>query len=289
MRLKYGAHMYLWIDRWSDEQLRLFDHAWQLGLQCLEIAVGDDVDFTPRLTRQRAEATNMEFTVGPGGAWPMECDISDDDPANRQLGLEWHRHSIDLAGEAGAIAYCGAIYGHPGRVQRRVPPADEFPRTAENLRVLAEHARRAGLKLVIEPMSHFRTHLVNTPRQVMRLTELADHPNLYVLLDTYHMVTEVRDFGEAVRVVGRKLWGIHACENDRGVPGGGLVPWEALFAALREVPGEGHMLLETYNSSIDDFAPSRGMFHNVCPDGDAFVRRGVEFLRRCQGKAERPR
>ena len=26
-----------------------------------------------------------------------------------------------------------------------------------------------------------------------------------------------------VRAVGDKLWGVHACENDRGAPGGGLV------------------------------------------------------------------
>ncbi|MGA2499155.1 MAG: sugar phosphate isomerase/epimerase family protein [Tepidisphaeraceae bacterium] len=282
MRFKFGAHIYLWIDRWSDQTVRLLDHAAGLGLECLEIAIGDDVPFTPRLTRQHARSAGMEFTMGPGGAWPMECDISDDDPANRKLGLDWHRRQIDLAGEAGAIAYCGAIYAHPGRVMRRVPPPDELPRTAGNLHVLAEHSRRAGLKLVIEPMSHFRTHLVNTPQQVMRLTELADHPNLYVLLDTYHMVTEVRDFAQAVRIVSPKLWGIHACENDRGVPGGGLVPWDALFASLGRVPGDGHMLLETYNSSLGDFAPGRGMFHNVCPDGDAFVRQGLAFLRRCQ-------
>ena len=31
------------------------------------------------------------------------------------------------------------------------------------------------------------------------------------------------------------LWGLHACENDRGVPGGGLVPWREIFAALKQI------------------------------------------------------
>lgn len=277
--MKFGAHIYLWTDRWSDDALWILDRARSLGLECVEIACGDDVHFTPALTRRRAAEIGLELTVSPGGLWPMECDISHDDPSCRALGLAWHRRCIDLSAETGATVYGGAIYGHPGRVCRRVPPPDELPRTAENLRILADHAASAGVRLVIEPMSHFRTHLVNTPAQAMRLIEMAGHENLMLLLDTYHLVTEIRDYAAAVRAAGRRLWGIHACENDRGIPGGGLVPWQSLFAALREAGFDGHILLESYNSSLEHFAAARAMFHGVCPDGDEFVRRGLAFLR----------
>ena len=275
---KFGAHIFLWTDRWSDDCLPLIERARGLGLDCLELAVGDDVEFDHQLTRRRAQAAGVELVIGPGGHWPMECDISDDDPVNRQRGLDWHKQNIDLAAELGAVAYTGALYGHVGRIQRRRPPENEYKRTAENLHRLAEHAARAGVTLALEPTSHFRTHLVNTPQQAMRLITLADHPNLKVLLDTYHLVTEVRDYAAAIKLVGDKLWGIHACENDRGVPGGGLVPWNSVFAALKQMNWSGHMILETYNSSVGDFAYQRGMFHNVCPDGDQFVRDGFAFL-----------
>jgi D-psicose/D-tagatose/L-ribulose 3-epimerase len=277
--MKFGAHIFLWIDHWSDNSLDLLDRARELGLDCLEIAVGDDVTIDISKTRRRAESLGLELVLSPGAVWPMECDISDDDPANRRRGVEWHRRWIELAGQVGAIAYTGAIYGHPGRVQKRHPPAEELTRTAENLHCLAEDAKRAGVQLVLEPMSHFRTHLLNTPRQAMQLVKLANHSHLGILLDTYHMVTEVRDYAAAVREVRPVLWGIHACENDRGVPGNGVVPWDALFAALRQTAFDGHVLLESYNSSLGDFAVRRGMFHNVCPDGDAFVREGMRFLR----------
>jgi D-psicose/D-tagatose/L-ribulose 3-epimerase len=276
----YGAHVFLWIERWSDSTIDLLDRARSLGLSCLEIALGDDVIFTPALVRRRAEMFGMQIVGSPGGDWPMNADISDDDPANRKFGLDWHRRQIDICAEMGAVAYTGAIYGHPGRVCRRIPPKDEYPRTAENLHILAEYAASRGMPLVLEPMSHFRTHMVNTPAQAMRLIELAGHANLRVLLDTYHMVTEVRDYAQAVRECASRLWGIHACENDRGVPGLGLVPWESLFAALRECRFDGYVIMEGYNSSLGDFAERRGMFHNVCPDGDEFVRAGLRFLRR---------
>ncbi len=276
--MQYGAHMYLWIDRWSDDQLGLLDRARELGLGYVEIAVGDDVEFAPGLTRERAEALGLDLLVSPGGLWPVECDISSPDPEDRRRGLAWHRAALDLAADLGAAAYAGAIYGHPGVVRTDRRPEECYARTAEGLAELADHADARGVQLVVEPMSRFRTHIANTPAQIMRLVRMAGHPNLGVALDTYHAVTEVRDYGEAVRACGDRLWVVHPCENDRGVPGGGLVQWDALFSALAEVGFDGRIGLESYNTSLGDFALRRGIFGDVCPDGDAFVRQALAFL-----------
>ena len=128
-------------------------------------------------------------------------------------------------------------------------------------------------------MSRFRSHLVNRPAQAVQLIEMAGRPdNLRVLFDTYHMITELRDPAAAIRETGDLLWGLHACENDRGVPGGGLVPWTDIFAAVKTTKAD-YIAFEGYNTSIGDFGWSRGMFQNVCPDGDEFVRQGLEFVR----------
>jgi len=280
--MKFGAHCYLFVDRWADVHIPLLDLAKELGLDIFELSVGDDVSFSPNLTRERAEALDMELIISPGGAWPLHCDISADAPEDRTAGISWHKRQIDLAAEMGATAYAGAIYGHPGVVRRRRPPADEYRRTAEGLHALATYADERDMAILLEPMSHFRTHLVNTPEQLMRLLDLAGHENLHGLLDTYHLVTEVRNYDAAIRVMGSRLWGIHACENDRGAPGGGLVPWDDVFAALAEIGFDGYVGMESYNSSLHDFAWERGMFHNVCPDGAAFVRQGLAFLREMQ-------
>jgi len=276
--MKYGAHCYLFTERWQDDQVHLLDEAKELGLGMFELSVGDDVTFNPALTRARAEAVGMDLAIGPGGAWPMECDLSADDPADRAKGLAWHKGQVDLAAELGAIAYAGAIYAHPGVVQRRVPPPDEYRWTADGLHALADYAAQRDVIIALEPMSHFRTHMVNTPEQMMTLIGLVDHENLSVLFDTYHVVTEIRDYGEAIRTVAPRLWCVHACENDRGAPGGGIIPWDDIFQALAETGFDGYMTLETYNSGIGDFAYRRGMFHNVCPDGPAFVKQSLQFL-----------
>jgi len=277
--MKLGIHSYLFTAGWSDTDLPVLTVCRDLGATCFEIAIGDDVDFTIHRTRQAAEALGLELIASPGGLWPSECDLSADEPADRARGLAWHCRQVDVARELGATAYTGALYGHPGTVKRRQPPAGELAWTAEGLHRLAEYAAHRGITVVLEPMSRFRTHLANTPQQVMALIALAGHPNLRVLLDTFHAVTELRDYGEAVRACADRLWGLHTCENDRGAPGGGLVPWADVFTALRDISFDGYLILETYNTSLGDFAVRRGVFRDLCPDGAAFARAGFAFLR----------
>jgi len=285
--VKYGAHGYLFTRSWSDADVRFLDLARELRLDMFELSVGDDVVFDPRLTGRRAASLGLDLVIGPGGRWPLDADLSSDDAADRARGLAWHKRQVDLAAELGAWAYAGCLYGHPGVVKRRRPPADELPRAAEGLHALADHAAARRVTLVLEPMSRFRTHLVNTPSQLIRLIGLAGHANIKATFDTYHAVTEVRDYAEGLRVLGPRLALVHACENDRGVPGGGLVPWEAVFRTLAEIGFDGTIGLETYNTGLGDFAFERGIFQDLCPDGRAFVEKGVAFLRTLEARFPR--
>jgi D-psicose/D-tagatose/L-ribulose 3-epimerase len=257
-----------------------------LGLTLFEVSLGDDVQFDRAKLRRHATSLGVELTVGPGNLWPRECDLGADDPELRQRGLRWHEKTLEQAAELGAVAYCGAFYGHPGQVCRRRPPADEMNRVAENLHRIAEFAGRLGVRVVIEPMSRFRVHLVNTATQAVHLVHVAAHANLSVNLDTYHMITEERDYAQAIRCALPVLWGVHACENDRGAPGGGLVPWQAVFHALGGAQGCVRLMMETYNTGPGDFGYSRGIFQNLCPDPEEFVRKGLNFLRPLAQKAQ---
>lgn len=286
-KYKFGAHQFLWKSHWTDDDLGILDTVYQMGCSLFEVSLGDDVKFNRKPLRKHAESLGIELTVGPGNVWPDNCNISDDDLRNRNSGLIWHKKMIEQAAELGAVAYCGAIYGHPGHVCKRRPPADELFLTAENLGKLAEYAESLDVKLVIEPMSKFRNHLINTAEQAMRLIELSDHSNILVNLDTYHMITEERDYGKAIGSVLPVLWGIHTCENDRGVPGGGLVPWDTVFEVLDNTDHCVRLMLETYNTGDSELGYSHGIFQNLCPDPEEFVRKGLSFLKEKVYKSEK--
>jgi|GEM_PF-1846017 len=57
---------------------------------------------------------------------------------------------------------------------------------------------------------------------------------------------------------------LHACENDRGLPGAGSTPWSEIRASVREIPAQS-IEFESYNTSFGDFGWQRGMFQNHVP------------------------
>jgi len=276
---KYGAHQFLWIEHWTDASLHILDEARDLGLDCFEISLGDDISFNPVPVRKRAEELGLELSIGPGNVWPMECNISSEFLDNQRFGMAWHRRIIERAAELGAVAYNGATYGHPGHILRQPKQYSELERVAQNLYQLAEFAQNLNVKLVIEPMSRFRTHLLHTAQEAVDLVSMVRHQNLLINLDTYHMITEERDYASAIKTCGKALWGIHACESDRGVPGGGLVPWNEVFGSLTDVCPQARILMETYNTGEQGFGYRRGIFKDVCPDASVFVKNGLEFLK----------
>ena len=66
---------------------------------------------------------------------------------------------------------------------------------------------------------------------------------------------------------------------DETPPGGGLVPWSSVFGALREANGPIRLLMETYRTGPEGFGFEHGIFQNLCPDPEAFVKQGGRFLK----------
>jgi D-psicose/D-tagatose/L-ribulose 3-epimerase len=279
--MRFGAHVFVWQDQFTDDDLlRILENAKEWGLSFLEIPIGDDIIFSPQLISKQAQDCNLELVLSPGGNWPMNCDISLESQSDRIKGINWHKKAIELSAESNAIAYTGAIYGHPGAVLRRGPCQDELERTAEGLNELATFSKSHNVKLVLEPMSHFRTHIANKPEQVNQLIQKAGHPNLFSLMDTYHLATEIQCYEKAFEEFEPLLWGIHACETNRGAPGTGFLPWDKLMKAVVKNEWDGYWGLESYNSTWRDgqFAYERGMFHHVCDNAEEFIKQSVSFL-----------
>jgi D-psicose/D-tagatose/L-ribulose 3-epimerase len=106
--------------------------------------------------------------------------------------------------------------------------------------------------------------------------------NVFVHLDTYHMNIEEKSFYEATRKANKKLIHYHLCENDRGIPGTGLVDWDGIFRALKEIDYFGFAALESFVDSTDNM--NTWVWRQLAPDGDTLLQEGVAFIRRMQAK-----
>jgi D-psicose/D-tagatose/L-ribulose 3-epimerase len=158
----------------------------------------------------------------------------------------------------------------------------EWDRVVGSLREAAQTAVAAGVRIALEPLNRFETDRVNTVEQGLRLCDAIGVDAIGLHLDTFHMHLEERDSGAAVRaaLVAGRLFHVHACENDRGVPGRGQVAWPAIAAALRDGGYDGDVVIESFTPAVTSIAAAVRLWRPVAPDQDTIAREGLAFLRR---------
>ncbi|MCX6089219.1 MAG: sugar phosphate isomerase/epimerase, partial [Candidatus Atribacteria bacterium] len=120
---------------------------------------------------------------------------------------------------------------------------------------------------------------VNTAEQATYLMEMIGEPNVKAHLDTYHMNIEEKDFYSPILRLGEHLGYIHLCENDRGIPGTGLVRWNDVFRGLRDIGFQGNVAIESFVASVPRIAAATCVWRSLAPDGDTLARKGLKFLK----------
>jgi D-psicose/D-tagatose/L-ribulose 3-epimerase len=275
--MKLGIHAMAWTAHWSDESLPLIDRVADLGLEFIEIPLMDVDDVHPAPIRNRLDAAGIDVVTSTvlGAA----TDITSADAEVRSAGADYLRRCVEVTAELGASQLSGVIYGMHGKRPPSRPDEQEWDWSAECLARTAEQAAAAGVVIGIEPVNRYESPLVNTCEQAVRLADMIGAPNVRIHLDTYHMNIEEKSWAEPVRLAGDRLCHLHLCENDRGIPGTGLVAWEELFGALGELRYDGYAGLESFVEVSPDMVAGTCVWRDLAPSGDVLVNAGTAFLR----------
>lgn len=278
--MRFGASTFIWASPFGDahvEQLarRVADH----GFDVLEVCIEDPALVSAAAIRDAASAAGVGVSVC--GAFGPDRDLTHEDAAVRAGALEYLRTCIDLAADVGSADVSGPMYQATGKA-RLLTDAEREQQWAwavEGLRAAADHAAARGVGLAVEPLNRFETDMVNTVEQGVRLCERVGRDNVGLLLDTFHMNVEEKDMGDAIRAADGLLRNFHACENDRGAPGSGHVPWGQVLGALRDVGYDGLVVIESFTPEIREIARAVSTWRPVAASGDDLARDGLAFLR----------
>ncbi len=279
-RPAFGVNSFIWRSPFSTARdLELVGHAAALGAEVFEVAVED-----PALVDGPALATELR-RHGLGavvcGAFGPGRDVGSAEPAVRERTKAYVIDLMELAVQLGAGVVCGPIYGSVG-LARRLPDDErraEMDRVAGSLRELAAEASGRGLRLALETLNRFETDRLNTVDQALRLCDEVGSDAVGLHLDTFHMHLEEKDSAAAVRRAGSRLFHVHACENDRGVPGSGQVAWAAVMAALDQSGYRGDVVIESFTPEVASIAAAVCLWREVAPDQDSIARDGLAFLK----------
>jgi D-psicose/D-tagatose/L-ribulose 3-epimerase len=99
------------------------------------------------------------------------------------------------------------------------------------------------------------------------------------MLDTFHMNIEERSLGDALRAAGSRLCHVHTCENDRGAPGSGHVPWSEVAQALRDINYNGPLVIESFTSQVKSIARAAAIWRSFAPTQDDLAKDGLRYLK----------
>src|SRR5258708_16097472 len=124
----------------------------------------------------------------------------------------------------------------------------------ENFRQVADYAaaQAPDLTIALEVVNRFESHFLNIAADAVRFVhDLGTPANVKVHLDAFHMIREEDSFAGAVLETGPLLGYIHACENQRGIPGRGQVPWREFFQPLADVNYQGVVTIELFYPNLN--------------------------------------
>jgi D-psicose/D-tagatose/L-ribulose 3-epimerase len=275
-----GINAWVWTSPVNTaEFLRLAPLVRNMGFDLIEFGIEgtDDLDYArgAQIARDNGLGVSVCAAMGP------DRDLIHSDEAIRTNGMHYVRHCIDAAKTMGALHVVGPLYSAVGRTWQATD--DERKRDTDllvkQLRELAAYAGDRGVKLGVEPLNRFETSFMNLASQAIDVVDRVDHDACGILLDTFHMNIEERSIGDAIRAAGGRVIQLHTCENDRGAPGSGHVPWREVADACRDIGFTGPFVIESFTNKVKTIARAAAIWRNFADSQDALAEGGLRYLR----------
>ena len=272
--VKLGMHASLWASEWTREAAELaVPEAAEHSLEVIEF---------PLLTPERVDAAHSRKLFEKHGVEPT-CSLCLSEETMAQVHPEkaeaFLKQALDKASEVGSVFLGGVTYSALGYRSGKPPERGEYENMAKALKPAAQHARKLGITLGIEPCNRYETHLLNTGAQALMFLAMLDEPNVTIHFDTYHMNIEEKGIGAGLKAASGKCSYIHMSESDRGVPGTGTVDWEDIFRSLKEISFTGKLVVESFVTLPPEIAAALSVWRPVAKDRHEVLEKGVPFLK----------
>ncbi|HPQ14184.1 MAG TPA: sugar phosphate isomerase/epimerase family protein [Bryobacteraceae bacterium] len=275
--MKFGVNAFIWTANFRRENLSLLPIIMECGFDGIEIPFFQRSEFDAADIRKGLEENGLECTVC--SVMPEGLTIFSEDASVRRKALGHLEDLVKAAAEVGSKLVAGPMYSPVGFLPGRRRTADEWARAVESYQALAPTLASYGVTLAIEPLNRFETFFLNTAADAAALCAEVNHPNIGVLIDTFHANIEEKSIPAAYRTAGRWLKHVHTCENDRGTPGTGHVDWPGVFDALREVQYDGWLTIESFGFALGGISAAASIWRDIEPSPESIAFDGVRFLK----------
>lgn len=240
----------------------------EIGFDGMEIAAGrphawpTDLSQAERSSlKQRFNSLGLEISaicplIAPGLNPASLCDKELRD--SREYLVECVELASDL--ESQLVVYPAGWVIHGASCD------EAWKHSCETLRVAAEKGRRYGVTLVVEAIRRISSNLLWSSEQALKMVSDVSHPNVGLMMDTFHVWAEGEEPSEVISKYGEHLLHIHMVDisesgADRRIPGDGVKDIAAVIEGLKEVGYEGALSVEIWG--LDPTKMARDSYTNL--------------------------
>jgi D-psicose/D-tagatose/L-ribulose 3-epimerase len=246
--MKFGIYYPYWEHEWGGDCVKYVKKIAKLGFDIIEIAALPVSEYSPAQLDEIARCARDNAIAITAGIGPSpKKNLASADPAIRKAGRAFFEKTLTNLSKLDVHIICGALYSHwPIDYSKPVDKAADWARGVEGISGIADFAANCGVNLCLEVLNRFENHVLNTAEEAVAFVREVGKPNVKVHLDTFHMNIEEDSFGDAIRAAGPLLGHLHVGENNRRVPGKGMLPWHEIGTALRHIGYDGAVVLEPF-------------------------------------------
>jgi D-psicose/D-tagatose/L-ribulose 3-epimerase len=276
---KFGVDTVIWVEEFTVKDLALIEKAKKLGFDVIDINISHPERFPVKEITKKIKEVGIEAVTTFGLS--DDANVISPDPKIRKKGIETIKRVVDINNEMGSPILGGVFYATWGYLTGKPPTQDEWKWSVECMREAALYAKKnSPLILAMEVLNRFESHFLNTADDAIRYCKEVGTGNVKVHLDTFHMIREETSFKEAVEACGKEYLGyMHVCENNRGIPGTGLVPWTELFTALRKIGYNGPLTIESFDPGFIELNRLCCIWRKFAETGEELAVKGLRNLK----------
>ncbi len=280
--VRFGVSTMIWTEEFSSKDLYLIEKAKSLGFSVLDVNTSHPERFPTREVKHEVKRVGIDVVMTIG--LPRNCNLIDPNPSTRKKGEETLRMMVDVSNEIGAEVLGGVIYAAWGYISGRPRTSEEWKWSVASLQNVASYAKgQSNLILAVEPVNRFETHFINIAEDAVKYCQDIGTGNIKVHLDTFHMIREETSFSKAVEICGKDYLGyVHTCENNRGIPGTGLVPWKEFFKALNKIGYEGPTAIESFDPGFEEINRLCAIWRKFADTGEELAIKGLANLKKIE-------
>jgi D-psicose/D-tagatose/L-ribulose 3-epimerase len=246
--MKYGIYYAYWEQEWEADFKYYIEKTANLGFDILEIAAFPLSRYSDwQLAELKACAADNGITLTVGHGPTPEQNLSSVDTAVRANARAFFTDLLKRLYKLDIHIIGGALYSYwPVDYTKPIDKSGDWGRGVESLREIARVAEDCGVDFCLEVLNRFENYLLNTSQEGVDFVRQVDHPNVKVMLDTFHMNIEEVSIAGAIRTAGAYLGHFHTGECNRMVPGKGRMAWREIAEALHDISYDGAVVMEPF-------------------------------------------